>query len=144
MKPLIAAVLLCAFGSAAQAWEFTPGTPCILTHETDSLAIELTYDPGAPLYTISLTQTIAFVSAPLFTMQFGSQLPITISTDQHVLSNEGRTLTVTDRGFGNVLNGLQFNSAAIAALGPQSFNIPLLEAADPVAQFRACDVVPAA
>jgi hypothetical protein len=32
-----------------------------------------------------------------------------ISTSRHALSDDGRTLSVSDRGFGNVLNGLEFN-----------------------------------
>jgi hypothetical protein len=127
----------------AQAWEFTPGTPCLLRHQTDEIAVELTYDPSIPVYTILLTQSQIFENATVFAMQFQGQAPISISTGQHVYSNTGKTVTVTDSGFGNVLNGLQFNQMAIATLGSQRIAIPLIDAADAVAAFRACDVIPA-
>lgn len=142
IKFVVALVLLGA--QAASAWEFTPGTPCLLTHETDISSVELTFDPTGPLYSISLTQAAPFVDAPIFSMQFAGQQPISISTDRHQLSNEGRTVTVVDRGFGNVLNGLQFNHTATATLGTQVMSFNLADAADPVAAFRACDTLPSA
>lgn len=127
----------------AQAWEFTPGTPCVLTHEAQGVAVRLTYDPTIPLYSIALTQTAPFAPAPVFGMQFIGPFPLSISTGKHQLSDGGKTLTVTDSGFGNVLNGMQFNSSFIATLGAQTVSVPLDGAANPVAAFRACDVRPA-
>jgi hypothetical protein len=140
----VALMVLGLNSQPALAWEFTPGTPCVLRHETASVAIELTYDPTIPVYSISLTQPGSITPAPVFSMQFSGQMPLAISTDQHRFTNMGRTLTVTDSGFGNVLNGLQFNDRATAILGGQTIEIPLIDAADPVAAFRACDVLPAA
>lgn len=137
--PLTAALLL---ASPAAAWEFTPGTPCLLTHDAGSVQVELTYDPTAPLYTISITRDVPFQPSPSFVMRFIGPFGLSIGTDQHRLSNEGRTVTVADVGFGNVLNGMQFNTAVSASLGGQSITLPLNGAADPVAAFRACDVVP--
>lgn len=140
LTALIAAI---ATASAAGAWEFTPGTPCILAYETDNAEVELTYDPTEPLYTISLTQSTAFPIESIFEMQFLGSRSISIATNQHKLSNAGRTLTVTDHGFGNVLDGLQFNDTAIATLGNQVIELPLKDAAGPVARFRECDEQPA-
>jgi hypothetical protein len=67
-----------------------------------------------------------------------------ITTDRHVLSDGGTSLTVTDRGFGNVLDGLQFNNVATALLGNTAVVIPLANAAEPVARFRACAALPTA
>jgi hypothetical protein len=61
-----------------------------------------------------------------------------ISTGRHVLSEDGRTLSVRDRGFGNVLNGLEFNVVALAATGDRVVSIDLDGAAPEVAAFRAC------
>jgi len=134
------AALLGLLTTPAHAWTFTPGSPCLLTHTTDSAQIKLTYDPALPLYTLSITRTAPFAPAPLFAVQFQGANPIAISTDRHTLTNDNRTITVTDSGFGNVLNGLQFNFTAIATLGDQTVEIPLIGAADPVTDFRACDV----
>jgi hypothetical protein len=71
-------------------------------------------------------------------------MPISISTDRHRLSNENRTVSVIDSGFGNVLNGLQFNEFATIGLGTQLIDVPLIDAAGAVAKFRACDVLPTA
>lgn len=141
---LIAPIVLGLSCQLVVAWEFTPGTPCVLRHETATVTIELTYDPTIPIYSISLTQPESFRQAPVFSMQFSGQMPVGISTDRHRFTNMGRTLTVTDSGFGNVLNGLQFNNKAIAILGNASIEIPLDDAADAVAAFRTCDVLPAA
>lgn len=137
-------LLLLVSALPVQAWEFFPGTPCRLTHETSEVSVELTYDPTVPVYSISLTQPIAFAPAHIFSMQFQGRAPIGISTGQHQISNAGRTLTVVDSGFGNVLNGLQFNDRVTATLDDQNITIPLTGAYDPVAAFRECDVLPAA
>ncbi|MFK7838230.1 MAG: hypothetical protein AB8B60_18630 [Sulfitobacter sp.] len=142
MRSLAFLLALIAFANTAAAWEFTPGTPCLLTHEASDVAIELTYDPTGPLYSISLTQATAFVPAPVFSMTFGGTTPLTISTGTHRLNDANRTLTVTDRGFGNVLNGLQFGTEVRATLGDQVIMFPLINASEAVAAFRACDVLP--
>ena len=61
-----------------------------------------------------------------------------ISTTRHVLDEGGRRLTVTDRGFGNVLDGLQFNGRAIAIAGDTVVALDLAGAAPEVEVFRAC------
>ena len=123
----------------ARAWEATLGPVCTLTHETDSASVLLTYDPSQPLYSIAITRKSApWPSGPTFQMQFDGPAPLVIGTDRHVLSDEGRTLTVSDRGFGNVLNGLQFNGIARAASGGLTESFPLTGAAEPVQAFRDC------
>ena len=69
---------------------------------------------------------------------------LVISTDRHRLSADGRAVTVEDKGFGNVLNGLQFNGMAHAMLGDQVVSFPLSGAHDPVQEFRECKPVPGA
>ncbi|MEP5732182.1 MAG: hypothetical protein ABJL67_22735 [Sulfitobacter sp.] len=144
MKALLGLVLACGAAWPASAWEFTPGTPCVLKHETEQIALELTYDPTAPLYSISVTQGVPFDPAPIFSMRLRGRAPLTISTDQHKLSNSGKTLTVIDRGFGNVLNGLQFGQGVVIQLGQTQIDLPLVGASAPVASFRTCDVLPTA
>ncbi|MCV3271530.1 hypothetical protein [Roseobacter sinensis] len=130
--------LICA-ATTAQAWEFTPGLPCRLTHETADVAVELTHDPTEPLYSITLTLPAPWTPAPVFSMGFEGGAALSIATDRHQLSADGTALTVTDRGFGNVLRGLAFNQAAIATVGDQRVAIPLDGAAEPVEQFRRCE-----
>ncbi|WP_300037142.1 hypothetical protein [uncultured Roseobacter sp.] len=129
---------LCLFAAPATAWEFTPGLPCVLSHRTPAAEIELTYDPTGPLYTVTVRQADPFDSAPVFAMQFDGALPISIATDRHMPSRDGRSVTVTDRGFGNVLNGLQYNETVTATLGSARLDFALDGAAEPVAAFRAC------
>ncbi|WP_299965195.1 hypothetical protein [uncultured Roseobacter sp.] len=126
--------------STAQAWEFTPGLPCRLNHDAGQVQIELTYDPTQPLYSISLTLDRAWPQAPRFDMAFGGGAALAIATDRHRLSPDGRTLTVTDQGFGNVLDGLQFNTRVTAGSGVEIVEFPLIDAAEPVAAFRRCEV----
>ncbi|MEQ9259950.1 MAG: hypothetical protein RIG84_12730 [Roseovarius sp.] len=137
-------VLICLIAPAAQAWEFTPGLPCRLNHETSEARVELTYDPTRPLYTITITRPEPWPDAPAFGMRFEGARSLSIGTDRHVLSEGGRALTVTDTGFGNVLDGLQFNRTAVAVAGDAVVTLPLDGAAEPVAAFRACDGAPLA
>lgn len=122
----------------ATAWEFTPGMPCVLTHQSGDVAVTLTYDPVTPLYSISLRQTEGFPVAPTFGLRFDGDLPLAIGTDRHQFTDNRRRVTVQDSGFGNVLNGLQFNKLMTAFVGAQIISVPLNGAAEPVAAFRAC------
>lgn len=122
----------------ATAWEFTPGMPCVLTHQSGDVAVTLTYDPVTPLYSISLRQTEGFPVAPTFGLRFDGDLPLAIGTDRHQFTDNRRRVTVQDSGFGNVLNGLQFNQLMTAFVGAQIISVPLNGAAEPVAAFRAC------
>ena len=132
-------VLFClALSSPAQAWEFTPGLPCVLRFETEAAKITLTHDPTQPLNTLSVRQSAPFAASDTFAMRFEGADGLTITTNRHSLSRDGRTLSVSDTGFGNVLNGLQFNRTAWAILGDQAIAFPLEGAAEPVAAFRLC------
>lgn len=136
MRTVAALILLT---TPANAWEFTPGAPCLLTHNTPQAQIELTYDPTAPLYSITITRADPWPDAPSFGIRFDGPQGRVIATDRHQLSSDGRSITATDRGFGNVLDGLQFNHKATAASGDIEVTIPLDGAAAPVAAFRACN-----
>ena len=135
---------LCLFASTAQAWEFTPGLPCRLSHAAGSARIELTYDPTGPLYSVTVTRVAPWPAAPTFQMRFDGPQGRVIGTDRHVRSDGGRSLTVTDRGFGNVLDGLQFNHMVSVLSGATMQSFPLDGAAEPVAAFRRCDGLPLA
>lgn len=131
-------MLLAVMAAPAHAWDFTPGAPCLLTHNTASMQLQLTYDPAIPLYSITVTLREPWPQAPSFGMRFDGPQGRVIGTDRHQLSNDGRSLTVTDRGFGNVLDGLQFNHTATAISGDVTVTIPLDGASEPVARFRTC------
>ncbi|MDW3223034.1 MAG: hypothetical protein R8G34_09160 [Paracoccaceae bacterium] len=133
-------VLILMIPNSAYAWEFTAGLPCRLTHQTSEVSLELTYDPTQPLYSISLTKTQAWPQAGIFEMRFDGPASLAISTERHALGASGTRLTVTDTGFGNVLDGLQFNHTARVILGNVTVEIPLIGAADPVDAFRRCEV----
>ncbi len=131
-------LLMTLLAAPAQAWEFTPGLPCVLTHETAEAEIELTYDPTQPLYSVTIRQNNPLPAGDTFAMRFEGPAGLTISTTRHVLSRDGRAVTVVDTGFGNVLNGLQFNTTASALIGDRVISFPLAGAAEPVAAFRVC------
>jgi hypothetical protein len=131
--------------SPAAAWEFTPLPVCTLSHQTDQARVIVTYDPRLPeAYAIAVTGPAAWPDAPVFSMRFDGPRGLTISTDRQQLSDGGRTLSVTDTGFGNVLNGLEFNNTATALAGDISVPFPLAGAAPEVRAFRACIVAPTA
>jgi len=122
----------------AVAWEFIPGAPCKLSASQPDLDIELTHDPLAPLFTMTLTRKTPWTDAQVFSITFVGASTFTISTDQHDISADKRTLSVADRGFGNVLRGMEFNQRAVASLGPDALSIDLADAAGPTRAFRDC------
>lgn len=137
------AFLLVHLGTSVHAWEFSPGTPCVLTHEAGQAQIQLTYDPTQPLYSVTVRRNEPWPAAPTFGMRFVGPQGRVIGTDRHVLSADRMSLTVTDRGFGNVLDGLQFNHTTTAISGDVEVTFSLEGAAEPVAAFRACDTASA-
>ncbi len=112
---------------------------CTLSHTTAEAEVRVTYDPRMPIYAITLTrQDMPWRPSPTFAIQFDGPRALTISTNRHSLSSANTALTVTNTGFSNVLDGIEFNITATAITADQSLSIPLNGAAAPVAAFRAC------
>jgi hypothetical protein len=142
MRSLLALLLLAA---PAQAWDFSPTPVCTILNDTPTLSIRVTYDPTqAQPYAIALTRPDRWPETETFGLSFDGPAGMSIGTDRHQLSTDGRTLTVTDTGFGNVLDGLAFNRAAMAVAGDTRVPFDLSGARPAVDAFRACDVVPSA
>ncbi|MCR9257823.1 MAG: hypothetical protein NXI16_17205 [Alphaproteobacteria bacterium] len=135
LRPLIALLLMI---TPAVAWEATPGPICALTHDGRDAFVRLTYDPSIPEYSIAITVQDPWVNTARFAIRFEGPRGLAISTERHVLSPDGKTLTVTDSGFSNVLDGLEFNVTATALLGDRAVTLLLDGAAPAVRDFRAC------
>jgi len=143
MIPRLALPLLCVAGPA-WAWQAgVEGAICTLEHSGAEAEVRLTHDPAGPLYSIAIRRAAPWPDAPVFAIRFVGPRGLTISTMEHVLSDGGRTLTVTDSGFGNVLNGLEFNTSALAIAGDTVVALDLTGAAPEVAAFRDCFPAPA-
>lgn len=139
--PLALALL---WGGAATAWEIRPGPVCEMAHEGEAGTVRVTYDPALGEYAILLTRAQgAWPDAAAFAITFRGADGLTISTGRHVLSEGARTLTVRDRGFGNVLRGLEAGGTARAFAGAAAMEIDLADAPPVVAAFRACRAAPA-
>lgn len=134
------AILLAALPFPALAWDFTPDPICTLTHQATEAEIAVTYDPALPEYTLHITlRDGVWPQTATFGLRFNGGPPITISTTRHRLSADGATLTVRDRGFGNVLDGIEFNQTVDVLIGDQTQLSANLTTADPAVQaFRAC------
>ena len=135
-----AALALLLAASPAAAWEFTPLPVCTLSHDTATASIAVTWDPSRDeAYAITLTRRDApWPARDVLSMRFDGPRGLTISTGRHRLSDDGASLTVTDTGFGNVLDGLQFNEMATAFVDGAEVALPLDGAAGPVEEFRTC------
>ena len=141
----LAVAFLLLLTSPAAAWTFTPRPVCTLSDATASASVRVTYDPRlAEPYAIAVTSAAPWPDAPVFSMRFDGPRGLTISTDRQKPSDGGRTLTVTDKGFGNVLDGLEFNTTATALAGDAAIPFPLDGAAPEVKAFRACIAAPTA
>ena len=133
------ALLALALAAPAHAWQASVDEICTLSHETDAAYILLTYDPAKPLYTLAITRKdTPWLPSEWFAIRFKGGQEITISTQQHALSEGNQTLNVADSGFGNVLNGLAFNATAQAFTQDQEVTLPLNDAAPEVQKFREC------
>jgi hypothetical protein len=131
----------CLIAPPALAWEFSPAPICTLTHDSDEGQIVLTYDPALPLYAVTVTLADGtWPEAGPFGMAFAGGRAIAIQTDRHRISPDGRSLTVTDSGFGNVLDGLEYNARAYAMAGEQTFGLSLDGIGPAITAFRACAV----
>lgn len=125
--------------SPVSAWEFRAEPICVLEHSEPSSEIAVTFDLDQRLYSIDLTLTEGtWPDAELFGMLFAGPQQIQIATERHMILNGGKTLRVTDTGFGNVLDGLEFNERAFAKAGEQTLVFSLLDAGPAVAAFRSC------
>lgn len=139
IRPLLASALAALLAGPVQAWTFTETDICRLTHAEDALAVDLSFDPAAGIYTITLTRPgMAWPDAPVFSLRFDGPRALQISTDRHVTGDEGRSLTVTDTGFGNVLDGIEFNTRMTALIGDQAISLSTDTAAPAMQAFRAC------
>lgn len=134
--------LVSALAAPVHAWTFTPVPICTLSHDGAEAAVRVTHDPGLDEpYAIAVTRKAgAWPADPGFAIRFEGPRGLTIGTMRHRVA--GDTLTVTDRGFGNVLDGLEFNDRAVALSGDAAVAVDLAGAAGPVQAFRACAIAP--
>lgn len=140
---LLSLLCLCLTGPAA-AWDFTPVPVCTLSN-SGSPDVTITFDPSAEEpYAIELSAEQPWPENPVFGLRFEGGRELTITTGRHRLTEDGTTVTVSDRGFGNVLSGLEFNSSATAFSGDTALGFSLEGAAEPVRAFRACVAAPIA
>ena len=126
----------------ATAWEFTETDICTVSHDTEDTSIALTFDPATGIYDIALTlngQTWA--DGQTFRIVFNGARSLAIGTDRQVINDDRTQLSVSDSGFGNVLDGIQFNDTMTASLGDQSISLPLNGAAGPMTAFRLCPTI---
>mmetsp|Transcript_29475 Transcript_29475/g.57763 ORF Transcript_29475/g.57763 Transcript_29475/m.57763 type:complete len:140 (+) Transcript_29475:3716-4135(+) len=137
---LLIALMLTAL--PAHAWQFTPKPICMLTHSEADTNVAVTYDHATRLYAISITTAQGWPTAPAFSIRFDGMQSNTISTRRH--QTEGNTITVTDAGFANVLNGLEFNESATAFTATAAATVSLNGAQEPVQHFRDCTKTPVA
>lgn len=134
---MIRAACLALLASPAAAWDFTPEPVCTL-RGGDEAGVVMTYD--GQIYEIAFTRAEGWPAAAVFAIRFEGPAGLTISTTRHRI--EGDTLSVADTGFGNVLDGLQYNMRAVAILGPLQVPVNLAGAEEPVARFRDCPDTP--
>lgn len=144
MTTILAAAL--GLASPAIAWQAgQEGAVCTLSHqEPEGVAVLLTYDPAGPIYTITISRPEPWPDAPAFGIAFLGGEELTITTNRQTLSEDGMSLSVADRGFGNVLAGLSRNAIARMFAGEADVAVSLEGAAPEVAAFEACSIAPTA
>lgn len=143
MLRVILPILMILTPLPALAWEAgRMGAICTLSDGSGNVV--LTHDPSGPVYTITARRADPWPEAAIFGMTFLGQNGLTITTDRHLRAPDGLSITVTDRGFGNVLAGMARNATATAFAGQVSLTVSLAGAAPEVAIFAACDAPPTA
>ncbi|MEM6609808.1 MAG: hypothetical protein AAF689_14665 [Pseudomonadota bacterium] len=137
------ALTLICLATPSAAWTVdVDGGICVLENSQDAADLRMTFDPSGPLYSIALTTSDPWDSGPIFSMDFRGPRGQIISTTRHILDQDDRRVRVEDTGFGNVLDGLEFNSTATANLGLVSVTLDLTGAAPAIQAFRDCTVSP--
>jgi hypothetical protein len=131
--PIVLALLLAPL--PARAWEFSPLPICTIRHEATSGEVAVTFDPATGIYAIDWRRAGGWPAGAAFSITFEGS-GTTISTARHAVA--GDTVRVEDRGFGNVLAGLEAGGRSLARLGGAEATIGLDGAAEAVAAFRAC------
>lgn len=131
-------IALLMMTAPALAWQADTGAACVVRHETDKASVVLSYEPLSGDYAIAITSQTPWKDSPTFAMRFDGPRYNVITTDRHTINEDRSTLTVTDTGFGNVLDGLEFNHVATAATASQLVVVPLVGAAPAIQEFRAC------
>lgn len=140
---LLLVCLLSIAPATARAWTFSPDPICTISERQADLRIEVTFDPATGLYALVVSRDAGWPAAPILALRFDRGMgDLTISTDRHVV--DGPRLTVTDRGFGNVLRGLEFFGRGTLSTGDLSLSFDTTAAAGAVTAFRACPAVPTA
>ena len=140
MLRAFATIAVLSWPGTALGWTFSPLPICTLNHAEAGVEITVTHDPAAGEYAITLTlaEGVWPQDAGAFHIAFTGGRALTIGTGFHAVSEDGRSLTVRDRGFDNVLDGLEFNAVALAWADATRVPFTLDGAAGPVQQFRAC------
>lgn len=116
------------------------GTICTLSDASGDIV--LTHDPSGPVYTITVRRDDAWPAVAVFGITFLGQDSLTITTDRHMRAPDGLSITVTDRGFGNLLAGMRGNDSATIFAGPVSKTISLAGAGPAVDAFEDCAPLP--
>ena len=133
------ALIFLLLASPAAAWEFSASPICTLIDTSATGELTVTYDPAITEYAITVTLSDGtWPTAQTFSMAFADDRPISIQTDRHTISADGRSITVKDRGFDNVLNGLEFNKRAYAMAGDLTVGIDLTGIRPALQAFRDC------
>lgn len=131
--------LLALLPLRAAAWEFSPDPLCTLTHQAETAEIVITKDVTVPEYTLTvMLRSGAWPDAPVFFMDYPNGVGPDISTNRHTLSADRATLIVRDRGFENVLIGLEENGILYASSGGLRVTADVAMAFGAVQEFRAC------
>ncbi|MEL6640782.1 MAG: hypothetical protein AAFP98_05650 [Pseudomonadota bacterium] len=138
---VVSALFLCA-ATPAWPWTFEETEVCTISYDDGATAVTVVFDPRSKLYAIKLSRAAGWADAPVFQLRFDGGMPFTIGTDRHAVSDDRRTLSVTDTGFGNVLKGIAANTQMTALNGVQAISVSTEGAADPIAAFQGCPNTP--
>jgi hypothetical protein len=134
---------MASFASPATAWEFIETTVCTVSHAGDDVEVAVVFDPSAALYTITLTlQQGTWPQSNAFRLRFDGPRALIIGTDRHSYSPDGRSLSVSDSGFDNVLDGIGLNQSMTALVADQSVSVATTDAKPAMDAFRACPSAP--
>jgi len=138
--PIYAFALAICLPASATAWSFEPQPICTLMQTQPGGTVEVTFDPAGGLYALYLTRPGGWPLVDIFAIRFDGLRSLTITTDRHQI--DGDRLSVTDSGFGNVLDGLQASTNVTALIGDQSFAIDVTGIDAAMDAFRRCPEIP--
>ena len=140
--PLLA-LMLAPLPASAQSWTFQSVQFCALKSRQGGTFVEVTFDRSRALpFELSITSAEGWPRAEFFSIAFSGEQNTNVTTRDHKVSRDGRTITVKSLGIPSIANGLLYDDVALASTGGRNVTFSTERARGRASQFLSCATTP--